>query len=84
MSYRKRGDDIMTDDIRAADLLTIAEAAKLCEFSEPQIRARIKDGRLEPIRIGPNLFLDARAFEAYLTRLHAGAERRYERRASSG
>jgi excisionase family DNA binding protein len=52
----------------ATDLITVAEAAKLCELSEPQIRARINDGRLTPIRIGPNIFLDAKTFDAFLSR----------------
>ncbi len=57
-----------------AKLITVAEAAKLCDLSEPAIRARINDGRLMAIRIGGSIYLDADVFDAFLSRTAPAAK----------
>jgi excisionase family DNA binding protein len=39
-------------------LLTVAEAAKATTLTEPQIRSRIRDGRLPSLRIGGSIFVE--------------------------
>ena len=52
---------------KAETLLTIAEAAKLSPYSEPQIRDRIRDGRLDAVRIGRNIFLRSDVVDRFLS-----------------
>jgi len=39
--------------------LTVAQSARLCKASEPQLRNAIKDGRLPHARIGGRIYLNA-------------------------
>jgi hypothetical protein len=38
-------------------LLTVAECGKRCAYSEPQLRARIDDGRLKATRIAQAVYI---------------------------
>jgi excisionase family DNA binding protein len=50
----------------ASRLLTVAEAAKLSPLSEPQVRDRIRDGRLACIRLGRHIYVDADVLEQHI------------------
>lgn len=47
-------------------LLTVAEAAKLCPYSEPTIRSWIRYGRLQAVRLSGSIYIDQDVFTAFL------------------
>jgi excisionase family DNA binding protein len=51
-------------------LLTIAQAAKSTPYSEPQIRDRIKDGRLKAIRVAGAIYVHLDDLDQLMNRHH--------------
>jgi excisionase family DNA binding protein len=47
--------------MKIADLVTIAEAAKIVGVHRRTINKRIEDGTIEPVKIGPRMFMISRS-----------------------
>lgn len=49
-------------------LLSVAQAAKKCAYSEPQLRSRINDGRLQATRLAGAVYIHEDDLAAFLKR----------------
>jgi hypothetical protein len=56
--------------IDLSKLLTIAQAAKSTPYSEPQIRDRIKDGRLKAIRVAGAIYVHVDDLGEFMKHYH--------------
>jgi DNA-binding transcriptional MerR regulator len=52
-------------------LMSIAETAKKTPFSEPQIRFYTNEGRMQPTRIGGNIYVHEDALNDFLKQQHS-------------